>query len=74
MALFHIPFNADGICGWTILIPGDGEMQFLFRKAPLAFAKSLARNERSGGVGSHLYVERGDGQWRLFTPDLLPVG
>lgn len=74
MELFHIPFKPDGLHGWTIPIPGDGEKQFASRKAALAYAAKLARSEPAGGERRYLCVEGGDGQWRLFTPDLLPVG
>lgn len=74
MELFHIPFTADGSHGWTVPVPGDGEKQFASRKAALAYATSLARTERAEGESTYLCIEGGDGQWRLFTPDLLPVG
>lgn len=74
MELFHIPYEADRSHGWTIPVPGDGEKRFTSRKPALAYATSLARDEPEGGERRFLCVEGGDGQWRLFSPDLKPVG
>ncbi len=74
MGLIEIPFDSEGSNGWTIPIPGDGCRQFCSRDAALAFALKLAKEERlTRAQGSYLCVEGGDGKWRLFTPDLLPV-
>jgi hypothetical protein len=73
MEMFEIPFSPDHAHGWTIPIPGDGERQFASREDALAFALELAKQQRLAANPSYLCVEGGDGQWRLFTPDLMPV-
>lgn len=74
MALFEIPYNSDEDDSWKIPIPGDGCQQFRSRDEALAFALKLTKERQSMEDGSnYLCVEGGDGIWRLFTADLLPV-
>ncbi|MEP7184784.1 MAG: hypothetical protein ABI767_03005 [Rhodanobacter sp.] len=74
MALIEIPYDSEGTDGWKIPIPGDGCRQFCSRDAAMAFALKLAKEELlTTAQPSYLCVEGGDGKWRLFTPDLLPV-
>ncbi|WP_158880895.1 DUF2188 domain-containing protein [Rhodanobacter sp. L36] len=74
MKLIEIPFRPDATRGWTVPVPGDGEKRFGSREQALAFAVNLAKVQRTKAVDeSYLCVEGADGQWRLFTADLLPV-
>lgn len=73
MQLIEIPFRPDKLHGWEIPVPGEHSRHFASREEALAFALSLARQRRANRVEpSYLCVEGGDGQWRLFTPDLTP--
>jgi hypothetical protein len=72
--LIEIPFRPDRDHGWTIPIPGDGEKQFCSRDDAMEFALNLAKGTRATkDADSYLCVEGADGQWRLFTADLLPA-
>jgi Uncharacterized protein conserved in bacteria (DUF2188) len=74
MELIEIPYNPDEAHNWKIPIPGDGCQKFSTREEAMAFALQLAKKIVSKSAEpSYLCVEGGDGQWRLFTPDLLPV-
>lgn len=74
MALIEIPYDSEGAGGWKIPIPGVGCRQFSSREAALTFALKLAKEGRSTTAQpSYLCVEGGDGKWRLFTADLLPL-
>ncbi|MFC5435286.1 DUF2188 domain-containing protein [Rhodanobacter umsongensis] len=75
MKLIEVPFRPDQDNGWTIPIPGGGEKQFKSRDEALAFALKLAKQQQRGtnATSRYLCVEGADGQWRLFTSDLLPV-
>ncbi len=74
MTLIEIPYDSEGADGWKISLPGDGCRQFSSREAALAFALQLAQESQSTTAQpSYLCVEGGDGKWRFFTPDLLPV-
>lgn len=74
MALIEIPYHSEGTDGWKIPMPGDGCCQFCSREAALAFALKVAKEDQSTTAQlSYLCVEGGDGKWRLFTPDLLPL-
>ncbi|HZX72027.1 MAG TPA: DUF2188 domain-containing protein [Rhodanobacter sp.] len=74
MDMIEIPYSAEGTKGWTIPIPGDGERQFASRDEALAFARTLAQKHFAATARpSYLCVEGGDGHWRLFTADLMPV-
>ncbi|MEO6799771.1 MAG: hypothetical protein ABI178_07535 [Rhodanobacter sp.] len=74
MDMIEIPYRAEGTKGWTIPIPGDGERQFASREEAMAFALTLAKEQSvATAKPSYLCVEGGDGRWRLFTADLMPV-
>ena len=73
MALFEIPYEPEDGDGWKVPIPGDGCRQFASREGALTFARSLAKQRELIDQDNYLCVEGGDGIWRLFTPDLLPV-
>jgi hypothetical protein len=72
--LIEIPYSPDGSTGWKIPVPGDGDRRFASRDEAMAFALSLAQKHHVvTDKPSYLCVEGGDGHWRLFTPDLVPV-
>ena len=75
MRLFEIPFDSEPSGDWVVPVVGDSERRFASRDKALAFALTLANEDRNHGYGDSLVCVQGaDGQWRLFTPDLLPAG
>lgn len=70
---FQVRSKADNARGWTIPLAADGGKRFAIRMDAFAFAAALARSERAMGGISYLCIEGGDGQWRQFTSDLMPV-
>lgn len=75
MRLFEIPFQPDPAGIWSISnVDDDDEHQFMSRDKALSYALSLAIKDRRCGRGNGLLCIQGaDGQWRMFTPDLLPA-
>ncbi len=74
MEIIDIPYHPEGPQGWKIPIPGDGDRTFPTRQKALAFALTLAKqHDAANGSPGCLCVEGGDGTWRLFTTDLVPV-
>jgi hypothetical protein len=72
--LIEIPYSPDGSTGWKIPVPGDGDRRFATRDEALAFAHTLAQKHLVvTAQPSYLCVEGGDGRWRRFTSDLVPV-
>ncbi len=72
--MIEIPYRPEGPNGWKVPVPGDGEKQFSSREEALAFALRIAREQHSATAEPrYLCVEGGDGKWRLFTTDLLPL-